>query len=185
MVDSIIADGRKRMQKSLEKLCEVFSRMRAGRASPALLECVKVNCYDSEMPLNQVASVSVQDARSLMVTAWDRSLVQSIDKAIRNAELGLNPVVAGESIRVPLPPMTEERRKEMIKMARAEGELARVAVRNVRRDAKQSLKDMVKDKGISEDDKSRAEDRLQKATDEFIAKIEETVSQKEREIIEI
>ncbi|MHC8440944.1 MAG: ribosome recycling factor [Candidatus Eutrophobiaceae bacterium] len=185
MTDAIITDSKKRMQKCVDSLVNELSRMRVGRASPAMLDRVKVRSYGSDMPLSQVASINVKDARTLMVSVWDKSLVQEVDKAIRNADLGLNPVVAGESMRIPLPSLNEESRKEMNKTVRAEGERVRVSVRNVRRDAKQLLKDLIKSKEISEDDEHRAEERLQKITDEFVAKIEALISGKEREMLEI
>jgi ribosome recycling factor len=185
MVEDIISDAKTRMLKSIESLKAEMSKIRTGRAHPSLLEQVKVKYYGSETPLNQVASVNVVDARTLGINAYEKSSIPDIEKAIMNANLGLNPVTAGEVIRVPLPPLTEERRKDLIKVVRGEAEQARVAIRNIRRDANSSCKELVKEKMVTEDDDRKAEVRIQKLTDEHIATIDKNLEQKEAEMLEI
>ncbi|MGB1800825.1 MAG: ribosome recycling factor [Gammaproteobacteria bacterium] len=185
MIEDIISDAKSRMLKSIDSLKSEMSKIRTGRAHPSLLEQVKVSYYGSETPLNQVASINVVDARMLGVSPFDKSAVPDIEKAIMNANLGLNPVTTGDLIRVPLPPLTEERRKDLIKVVRAEAEKARVAVRNIRRDANSSCKELVKEKMISEDDERKAEGRIQTLTDENIATIDKNLEQKEAEMLEI
>jgi len=185
MVEDIINDAKSRMLKSLESLKTEMAKIRTGRAHPSLLEQVKVSYYGTDTPLNQVASVNVVDARTLGVNAYDKSSVPDIEKAIMNANLGLNPVTAGDVIRVPLPPLTEERRKELIKVVRGEAEHARIAIRNIRRDANSSCKEMIKEKIISEDDERKEEGRIQKLTDEHIALIDKSLEQKEADMLEI
>jgi ribosome recycling factor len=185
MIEDIISDAKSRMQKSFESLKTEMSKVRTGRAHPSLLEQVKVNYYGNETPLNQVASINVVDARMLGVSAFDKSSVPDIEKAIMNANLGLNPVTTGDMIRVPLPPLTEERRKDLIKVVRAEAEKARIAVRNIRRDANSSCKELVKEKLISEDDEHKAEDQIQNLTNEIITTIDKSLEQKEAEMLEI
>lgn len=185
MVEDIITDAKSRMTKSLESLKTDMAKIRTGRAHPSLLEQVKVSYYGTATPLNQVASINVVDARTLGVNAYDKGSVSDIEKAIMNANLGLNPVTAGDVIRVPLPVLTEERRKELIKVVRGEAEQARVAIRNIRRDANSSCKELIKEKMISEDDERKAEGRIQKLTDEHIALIDKSLDQKEVEMLEI
>ncbi len=185
MVEDIISDAKSRMLKSFESLKTEMSKIRTGRAHPGLLEQVKVSYYGTDTPLNQVASINVIDARMLGVNAFDKSSVPDIEKAIMNANLGLNPVTTGELIRVPLPALTEERRKDLIKIVRAEAEKARVAIRNIRRDANSSCKELIKEKLISEDDERRAEEQIQKLTNENIATIDKSLEQKEAEMLEI
>lgn len=185
MVEDILSDAKNRMLKSLESLKTEMAKIRTGRAHPSLLEHVKVNYYGSDTPLNQVANVNVVDARTLGVNAYDKGSIPDIEKAIMNADLGLNPVTAGEVIRVPLPPLTEERRKELIKIVRGEAEQARVAIRNIRRDANSSCKELVKEKMIPEDDERKAEERIQKLTDEHTALVDKSLEQKEAEMLEI
>lgn len=185
MIEDIINDAKTRMLKSIESLKVDMSKIRTGRAHPSLLEQVKVSYYGSDTPLNQVASVNVVDARTLGVNAYEKSSIPDIEKAIMNANLGLNPVTAGEVIRVPLPALTEERRKDLIKVVRGEAEQARVAIRNIRRDANSSCKELVKEKMITEDDDRKAEGRIQKLTDEHIATIDKNLEQKEAEMLEI
>ncbi|MCG8378893.1 MAG: ribosome recycling factor [Proteobacteria bacterium] len=185
MVEDIINDTKSRMHKSLESLKTEMAKIRTGRAHPSLLEHIKVSYYGSDTPLNQVANVNVVDARTLGINAYDKSSIPDIEKAIMNADLGLNPVTAGEVIRVPLPPLTEERRKDLIKVVRAEAEKARVAIRNIRRDANSSCKELVKEKMITEDDERRAEDQIQKLTDENVALVDKNLEQKEAEMMEI
>ncbi len=185
MVEDIINDAKTRMLKSIESLKVDMSKIRTGRAHPSLLEQVKVKYYGSDTPLNQVASVNVVDARTLGVNAYEKSSIPDIEKAIMNANLGLNPVTAGEVIRIPLPPLTEERRKDLIKVVRGEAEQARVAIRNIRRDANSSCKELVKEKMITEDDERKGEGRIQKLTDEHIQIIDKNLEQKEAEMLEI
>ena len=174
-----------KMQKSLESLKTALSKIRTGRAHAGLLDHVQVDYYGSMVPINQVANVAVTDARTLSVQAWEKTMVMVIDKAIREADLGLNPVTVGELIRVPMPPLSEERRKELAKVARSEGEQAKVAVRNLRRDGNEQLKKLVKDKAISEDDDRRGQDEVQKLTDRYIAEVDKLISAKEQEILTV
>ncbi|RMD79092.1 MAG: ribosome recycling factor [Gammaproteobacteria bacterium] len=185
MIEEVKRDAEQRMRKSVAALKEELAKIRTGRAHTSLLEHITVSYYGSEVPLNQAANVSVQDARTLAVTPWDKSMVPVIEKAIRESDLGLTPSTAGEVIRIPLPPLTEERRKELIKVVRAEAEHARVAVRNVRRDANQELKRLLKDKAISEDEERRAQEAIQKLTDRFVAEIDKLLEAKEAELMEI
>lgn len=185
MINGILNDADKRMSKSLEALKSELQKIRAGRANPALLDHVKVNCYGSETPLNQVASVSIADARTLTVTPWDKSVVQAVEKAIMSADLGLNPASAGNVIRVPLPPLTEERRKELVRQVKEESENAKVAVRNIRRDANNHLRDLLKEKSISEDEERGGQNKIQKATDKYIQLIDEQTASKEADLMEI
>ena len=185
MIDDIIKDARLRMDKSLEALRHEMSRIRTGRAHPSLLAQVMVKYYGTDVPLPQAANINVVDARTLGITPWDRNMVPEIEKAIRSSDLGLNPVTAGTVIRVPLPPLTEERRRELIKIVRAEAEKARVAVRNIRRDANQDCKELVKEKEITEDAERRAEEQVQKLTDAHIETIDRVLAEKEKELLEI
>jgi ribosome recycling factor len=185
VIENVIRDSDSRMNKALEALKQEFSRLRTGRASTTLLDHIHVEYYGSKMPLGQVANVAVQDARTLAVTPWDKNMVTPIEKAIRESDLGLNPTTAGTVIRIPLPALTEERRKDLTKVVRHEAENARVAIRGVRRDAMQQLKDMVKDKKISEDEERRAHDRVQKLTDDHVAKADDLSAKKEKEIMEV
>jgi ribosome recycling factor len=173
------------MGKSVDALVHEFTRLRTGRAHTSLLDHVTVAYYGSEVPLNQVANVSVADPRTLTVTPWEKKMVPVVEKAIMNADLGLNPVTSGDVIRVPLPPLTEERRRDLTKVVRHEAEAARVAIRNIRRDANQQLKASVKDKEITEDEEHRAEDDIQKLTDSFISDIEQRLKDKESDLMEI
>ena len=185
MIDDIYTDAEQRMLKSLEMLKQEFSKIRTGRAHTSLLDHVKVSYYGSEVPLNQAANVGIQDARTLTVTAFDKGTIPDIEKAIMNANLGLNPVTAGEVIRVPLPLLTEERRKELIKVVRAEAEKGRVAIRNIRRDANHTCKDLLKKKEITEDEDHGAEERIQKLTDSHVQEIDKLLAGKEKEMMEI
>ena len=185
MITDIKKDAAMRMNKSIETLKFELSKLRTGRANSSLLDHVNVSYYGSDVPLNQVASVSVGDARSLVVTPWEKKIVPDVEKAIMNANLGLNPVTAGEVVRVPLPPLTEERRKEMTRLVRQEAENTRIAIRNVRRDANQHLKGLLKKKEITEDDDRKAEEDMQKITDKLIAQVDEVLQFKESELMEI
>lgn len=185
MIDQINKNAQAKMAKSLESLKTELIKLRAGRANPALLEKIQVNYYDNEVPLSQVASIVVENARTLKVTPWEKNMVAPIEKAIRTAELGLNPMTAGNDIRVPLPALTEERRKEMIKLVKDECEKAKVSVRNVRRDANNELKTLLKDKKISEDDERRAQTAIQKITDKFIEDIDKAMAAKEADLMAV
>lgn len=185
MIEDIKKDAKVRMQKSVEALIHELAKIRTGRAHPSLLDHVLVPYYGNEVPVNQAASVSVEDARTLVVVPWEKGMVAPVDKAIRSSDLGLNPSVAGNVIRVPLPPLTEERRRDMIRIVRQEAENARVAVRNVRRDAIQDLKALVKEKMVSEDEERRAEDAVQKLTDEHVGKVDQLLEEKEQELLAI
>jgi ribosome recycling factor len=181
----VIARYRDRMDKAVAALKDEFHTLRTGRASAGLLDQVMVDAYGSTVPLNQVAGVSVPDARSITVAVWDRGVVVSVEKAIRNAGLGLNPVVEGQNLRVPIPPLTEERRKDLAKLAGKYAEQQRVAVRNVRRDANDDLKKAEKDGVISQDELKRMTDEVQKITDEAIKRVDETLKTKEHEIMQV
>lgn len=175
----------RRMDKCLVTLKEEFSRLRTGRAHTSILEHIKVDYYGTATPLSQVATVAVSDARTLTVTPWEKPMVQPIEKAIMQSDLGLNPVTAGTVIRVPLPALTEERRKDMIKVVRHEAEGARVAIRNVRRDAMTEVKTLLKDKKITEDEERRVQDEIQKITDKHIADVEKILAEKEKDVMSI
>ncbi len=184
-LSNVKSSTEQKMNKSLESLKVALSKIRTGRAHSGLLDHVQVDYYGSLVPINQVANVAVMDARTLSVQAWEKKMVLVIDKAIREADLGLNPVTVGELIRVPMPPLSEERRKELAKVARVEGEQAKVAVRNLRRDGNEQLKKLLKDKAISEDDDRRGQDEVQKLTDRHIAEIDKLISAKEQEILTV
>ncbi|MCW5588428.1 MAG: ribosome recycling factor [Legionellales bacterium] len=185
MIETLKQDVTQRMKKSVETFKNNLAKIRTGRAHPSLLEHITVLYYGNPSPLNQVASVTAADARSLMITPWEKNMVEPIEKAIMNADLGLNPVTVGMNIRVPLPALTEERRKEMTKVVRGEGEDAKVAVRNIRRDANNHLKELLKSKDITEDDQRRAEEAIQKMTDKHIAEIDALLATKEQELMEV
>jgi ribosome recycling factor len=184
-LDQIKKDSEARMLKSLEALKTELGKIRTGRAHPGLLEQVRVDYYGTKTPLNQLANVNVADARTLTVTPYDKSAMSAIEKAIRESDLGLNPAPAGTTIRVPLPPLTEERRKELGKHVHKEGENAKVAIRNVRRDGNQHVKELLKKKLVSEDDDKRAEIEVQKMTDRFIGEVDKLIAVKEKEIMQI
>lgn len=185
MLKSIHQDTENRMKKSIETLGHNLAKLRTGRAHPSLLESISVDYYGTATPLSQVANITVSDARTLAVTPWDKNMVQAIDKAIRSSDLGLNPANAGTVIRVPLPPLTEERRKELAKHVRHEGEEARVAVRNIRRNANGQIKDLLKAKDITVDEERDAEEGIQKLTDRFISDIDKLVAAKETELMQV
>ncbi|WP_317931879.1 ribosome recycling factor [Halioxenophilus sp. WMMB6] len=185
MINEIKKDAEDRMGKSVEALGHNFNKIRTGRAHPSLLDGITINYYGSDTPLSQAANVSVLDARTLSISAWDRSLVPEIEKAIMKSDLGLNPSTTGELIRIPMPALTEETRKGFIKTARAEAEQARVSIRNIRRDAISELKNLQKEKEISEDDERRAADEVQKITDKYIAKVDSALADKEKDLMEI
>lgn len=184
-INDVSTDAKTRMTRSIDALRQELSKVRTGRAHPSLLDHVRVSYYGSDMPLNQVANVSVQDARTLGVAPYDKGMVSAVEKAIRDSDLGLNPVTAGTLIRVPLPALTEERRRDLIKVVRHEAEAARVAVRNVRRESNHALKELVKEKLVSEDQERRAEEEIQKLTDRFIAEVDKVLQAKESDLMEI
>ncbi len=173
------------MDKSISSLQQSLVKLRTGRAHTSLLDHITVEYYGSQVPLNQVANVHVDDSRTLAVSPWEKNMVQAIEKAIMSSDLGLNPVTAGTVIRVPLPPLTEERRKDMIKLVRHEAEGGRIAIRNIRRDALSDIKDLLKEKMIGEDEEHRAHDEVQRITDKHIALIDEVLATKESELMEI
>jgi ribosome recycling factor len=185
MINDVKAEASERMGKSLEALSHNFNKIRTGRAHPSLLEGLRVEYYGSATPLNQVANISVEDARTLSLTVWDKAMIPDVEKAIFKSDLGLNPATAGEVIRIPMPMLTEDTRRGFTKQAKQEAESARVSVRSARRDAMSMLKEMVKEKDISEDDERRAQDDVQKLTDEFVAKIEKLLAVKEADLMEI
>ncbi len=185
MINDIKAEAEKKMKKSLEALGSAFNKIRTGRAHPAILDSVMVNYYGQETPLKQVASVNVEDNRTLLVAPWEKNLVPTIEKAIMMSDLGLNPSTSGDAIRVPMPMLTEETRKEMVKQAKADAEHGRVSIRNARRDANSMLKDLLKDKEISEDDQRRGEEEIQKLTDKYIAEVEKMLKAKEEDLMAV
>lgn len=184
MIKEIKQDGEARMQKTLEALETTFSKVRTGRAHPGMLSGVMVSYYGADTPLNQVASVNVEDSRTLLVQPFERSMVQAIDKAIREADLGLNPMTA-DVIRVPMPALTEDTRRDMQKLARSEAENSRVSIRNIRRDMMNDIKELAKEKEISEDDERRASEDIQKITDKYIETIDSRLSKKESDLMEV
>lgn len=185
MLDDIRKDAKSRMAKSVESLRQDLTKLRTGRAHTSLLDHITVEYYGSEVPLNQVANVNVEDSRTLTVTPWEKNMVQPIEKAIRTSDLGLNPASAGTVIRVPLPPLTEERRRDMTRVVRQEAEGGRVAIRNVRRDVLGDIKDLLKEKMIGEDEERRAQDEIQSITDKYIAEIDRVLADKERDLMEV
>ncbi len=185
MIEEIKKDAGERMDKSVAALRQELTKLRTGRAHTSLLDHITVDYYGSEVPLNQVSNVNVEDSRTLTVSPWEKDMVKAIEKAIMNSDLGLNPATAGTIIRVPLPPLTEERRKDMIRVVRNEAEGGRVAIRNIRRDAISDIKDLMKEKMIGQDDERRAEDEIQVITDKHVATVDEILAQKESELMEI
>jgi len=184
MIEDVKKDTRIRMGKSLDSLRTELAKIRTGRAHPSLLEHVHVDYYGSEVPISQAANVSVEDSRTLAVTAWDKAMIQVLEKAIMKSDLGLNPVTAGTTIRIPLPPLTEERRIALGKVVHHEGENTKIAIRNIRRDANNHIKDLLKSKDISEDDDHRAEQEIQQITDQHVKQADEIVALKEQELLE-
>jgi ribosome recycling factor len=185
MINEIKQDAQERMQKTLESLGHAFAKIRTGRAHPSILDSVMVSYYGSDTPLRQIANVTAEDSRTLALTVFDRGMIQAVEKAIMTSDLGLNPATAGTTIRVPMPALTEETRKGYTKQARAEAENARVAVRNIRRDAIAQLKDLVKEKEISEDEERRAQDDVQKLTDKHVAEIDKALEGKENDLMAV
>ncbi|KTD21618.1 ribosome recycling factor [Legionella londiniensis] len=185
MVNDIKGDAEKRMKKTIEALRHEMAKVRTGRANASLLDHVQVDYYGNLTPLNQVANITVSDPRTLLVTPWDKAMVAAIEKAIMQSDLGLNPATAGTAIRVPMPPLTEERRKDLIRVVRGEAEQGRISIRNIRRDANNQLKELVKEKEISEDDERRANEIIQKLTDKYIAEVDALLAEKEKDLMEI
>jgi ribosome recycling factor len=185
MISDIQKDAEARMQKSIEALKNELSKIRTGRAHPSLLNHVTVEYYGSQVPLGQVANIAVEDSRTLTVTPWEKPMVQVVEKAIMTSDLGLNPSSAGTVIRVPMPPLTEERRRDLTKVVKQEGEQGKVAIRNIRRDANSDFKSLLKDKEISEDEARGAEDAIQKLTDKYIAEVDKLVEAKEQDLLSI
>jgi ribosome recycling factor len=185
MIEDINRDTQQRMGKSIEALKHELAKIRTGRAHTSLLDHITVEYYGGEVPLNQVASINVEDARTLSITPWEKQMVSKIERAILISDLGLNPATAGTVIRVPMPPLTEERRRDLVKIVRQEAENGRVAIRNIRRDANHDLKELLKEKEISQDDEKRAQEKIQKLTDSYIAQVDEMLAGKEKELMEI
>jgi len=185
MPKTIQQEAENRMKKSIETLSHNLAKLRTGRAHPSMLETISVVYYGNATPLSQVATIAIEDARTLTITPWDKGMVQAIDKAIRTSDLGLNPATAGMVIRVPLPPLTEERRKELVKHVRSEAEDARISVRNIRRDANTQAKELLKTKKITEDEERRSEEAIQKLTDRFVLEIDKLVAAKESELMQV
>ncbi len=185
MINEILDDAKIRMGKSIDSFKKDLSKVRTGRAHPSLLEHISLDYYGVETPLTQVASINIEDARCLTVTPWEKDMIQAVEKAIMVSDLGLNPASAGTVIRVPLPPLTEERRRDLIKVVRAEAEQGKVSVRNIRRDAISTIKEFLKEKEISEDEAHQAEDNVQKITDENVASIDSLLKDKEADLLEV
>jgi len=185
MLNDIKSEAQNRMAKSAQSLEAELAKIRTGRAHPSLLEHISLEYYGSVVPLNQVANINSEDARTLSVVPFDKSMVSAVEKAIMTSDLGLNPATSGTNIRVPLPALTEERRAELVKVVSGEGEQAKVAIRNIRRDANGQLKDFLKDKELTEDDVRKGESMIQELTDQYVAKVDELVAAKEQELMEI
>jgi ribosome recycling factor len=185
MINDIKKDAEARMKKSVDALKGELTKLRTGRAHPSLLEHISVDYYGSTVPLSQVGNVGVEDSRTLTITLWERNMIQVVEKAILTSDLGLNPNSAGTVIRIPMPPLTEERRRELTKVVRHEGEGAKVAIRNIRRDANNDLKELLKSKEISEDDERRGQDEIQKLTDRYIVEVDKVLEAKEKDLMEI
>ncbi len=184
-IAEIKKESEARMLKSVDALKAELTKLRTGRASTALLDHIRVSYYGNDVPLNQVANVAVADARTLTIQPWEKTMVMPIEKAIHEANLGLNPTTAGTLIRIPLPPLTEERRRDLTKVVKGEGENAKVAIRNIRRDANQHLKNLLKEKKTTEDEERRAQDDVQKLTDRFVAEVDKMLAAKEKELMEM
>ncbi len=185
MINDVTKDAEGRMAKSVEALRLELVKIRTGRAHPSLLDHIRVNYYGNEVPINQVANVTAEDARTLAVAPWEKSMISAVEKAILQSDLGLNPNTAGNVIRVPIPPLTEERRRDLIKVARAEAEQGRVAIRNIRREANNEFKEMIKEKMISEDDERRGQELVQKLTDKYVKEVDLVLEEKEKDLMAI
>ena len=184
-ISEVKKNAETKMSKSVDSLKTDLAKVRTGRANPGILDHVQVEYYGNPTPINQVANISLIDGRTISVQPWEKKMVNAVEKAIRDSDLGLNPSSVGDIIRVPMPPLTEERRKEMVKLVKTEGEDAKIAVRNIRRDANEYLKKMVKDKACSEDDERRAQDDIQKLTDKYVKQIDGLLAEKEKEVMTV
>lgn len=185
MVEDILQDANERMGKSLDSLQQAFSKIRTGRANPALLDGIMVPYYGTDTPLNQVASISVEDGRTLLLSPWEKPIIPEIEKAILKSDIGITPVTSGDQIRVPLPPLTEENRRDLAKRAKSEAENGRIAIRNIRRDAIADIRELVKEKMVAEDEAHRAEERAQAHTDARVAEVDAILAAKESDLMEI
>ncbi len=185
MIDEIYKETKARMEKTVAAIKQELAKIRTGRAHTSLMDHIKVSYYGSEVPLSQVANVNVEDSRTLAVVPWEKNMVPVIEKAIMESDLGINPMTAGTVIRVPLPSLTEERRKELVKVAKHEAEQGRIAIRNIRREANAELKEALKEKMISEDDERKAEEKIQQLTDQYIKKIDQLLEEKEQDLLAI
>ncbi len=185
MLDEIREDAKVRMQKSFENLEVNFAKIRTGRAHPSILDSITVDYYGSQVPISQVANINLEDSRTLTVQPWEQPMVAVVEKAIMTSDLGINPVTVGNLMRIPMPPLTEERRRDFIKLARSEAEQARVAIRNIRRDANSDVKALLKEKEITEDEARQSDDQIQKLTDEAIKKVEAALADKEASLMDI
>lgn len=184
-MNTITKDADVRMRKCIDSFKNEMSKLRTGRANPGILDHVRVNYYGSDVPLSQISNITVSDARTLTITPWEKSMVQPIEKAILNSDLGLNPATTGDVIRIPMPALNEERRRELIKVLKNEAEGARVSVRNVRRDANAAIKELLKNKTITEDDERRLGDEIQKVTDKFVAEVDQLAAAKETDLMAV
>ncbi len=185
MIDELKKEASQKMTKSMESLSNNLSKIRTGRAHPSILDTITVEYYGQEVPLNQVANIKIEDAKTLQLNVWEKNMIKEVEKSIISSDLGLNPAVSGNLIRIPLPPLTEERRKELVKLVKQEGENCKVSVRNIRRDANSKLKQLLKEKSISEDDEKRSEEGIQKLTDSNIKQIDERIIEKEKDLMQI
>lgn len=185
MIDELKKEASQKMTKSMESLSNNLSKIRTGRAHPSILDAITVEYYGQEVPLNQVANIKIEDAKTLQLNVWEKNMIKEVEKSIISSDLGLNPAVSGNLIRIPLPPLTEERRKELVKLVKQEGENCKVSVRNIRRDANNKLKQLLKEKSISEDDEKRSEEDIQKLTDLNIKQIDERIIEKEKDLMQI
>jgi ribosome recycling factor len=185
MLNDIKIDAQQRMQKCVQSFQADMRKLRTGRAHPSLVENLKIDYYGSEVPLQQVANISIEDARTIVISPWEKQVVQAVEKAIFKSDLGLTPMTAGTVIRVPLPPLTEERRRDITKVVRSDAENARVSIRNVRRDVLTDVKEALKEKLISQDDERKAQDDIQKLTDKFVAEVDQLLAAKEKEIMQV
>lgn len=185
MIDEINKDATERMRKTIESLKQSLGKVRTGRAHPSLLDHLTVDYYGSQVPISQVANIGVEDARTLTVTPWEKPMVQVIEKAIMKSDLGLNPATAGTVIRIPMPPLTEETRRDLVKVVRHEGEAAKIAIRNIRRDANNDFKDLLKEKEISEDEDRKALENIQRLTDQFVGEVDKVLADKETDLMEV
>lgn len=185
MIKEIIKDAGIRMGKSIESLKQALVKVRTGRAHPSLLDHLVVDYYGSDVPISQVANINVEDARTLMISPWEKQMVQPIEKAIMKSDLGLNPATAGTVIRIPMPPLTEETRRDLVKVVRQDGEAAKVAIRNIRRDANSDFKSLLKEKDISEDEERDAEGEVQQLTDKYVSEVDKVLAEKEKDLMEV